>query len=85
MTLSAERLIQCEAAKRFLADPHFNALLDRIAEDATRDAIFLTDPLSREASRQLILAIKRVWEELQADAEAPEADAAATQHAASME
>ncbi len=85
MTLSAERLIQCEAAKRFIADPHFNALLDRIAEDATRNAIFLDDAPRREASRQLILAIKRVWEELQADAEAPEADAAATQHAQSME
>ena len=85
MTLSAERLIQCEAAKRFIADPHFNALLDRIAEDATRNAIFLDDATQREANRQLILAIKRVWEELQADAEAPEAEASATAHAASME
>ena len=85
MTLSAERLIQCEAAKRFIADPHFNALLDRIAEDATRNAIFLDDATQREANRQLILAIKRVWEELQADAEAPEAEASSRAHAQSME
>jgi hypothetical protein len=83
--LSAERLIQCEAAKRFIADPHFNALLDRIAEDATRNAIFLEDASNREANRQLILAIKRVWEELQADAEAPEAEASISAHAQSME
>ena len=85
MPLSAERLIQCEAAKRFIADPHFNALLDRIAEEATRNAVFLDDATPREASRPFILAINRVSEELHADAEAPEADAAATLHAQSME
>jgi hypothetical protein len=83
--LSAERLIQCEAAKRFLADPHFNALIDRIAEEATRNAVFLDDTAAREANRQLVLALRRVWEELQADAEAPEADAAVARHAQSME
>ena len=85
MTLSAERLIQCEAAKRFLADPHFNALIDRIAEEATRNAVFLDDALNREANRQLVLALRRVWEELQADAEAHEADAVVARHAQSME
>ena len=85
MPLSAERLIQCEAAKRFIADPHFNALLDRIAKEATHNAVFLDAAPAREASRQLILALKRLWEELESDAEAPEADAAATLHSQSME
>ena len=85
MTLSAERLIQCEAAKRFIADPHFNALLDRMANEATKNAVFLEDASNREAARQLVLALRRIWQELQADAEAPEADAAATLHSQSME
>ena len=85
MTLSAERLIQCEAAKRFIADPHFNALINRLADEATKNAIFLDEAPAREACRQLVLALSRIWQELEADAEAPEADAAATLHAQSME
>jgi hypothetical protein len=83
--LSAERLIQCEAAKRFIADPHFNALLDRMANEATKNAVFLDDASQREACRQLVLALRRLWQELEADAEAPEADAAAALHSQSME
>ena len=85
MPLSAERLIQCEAAKRFIADPHFNALLDRMANEATKNAVFLEDASNREAARQLVLALRRIWQELEADAEAPEAEAATTLHSQSME
>jgi len=53
MPLSAERLIQCEAAKRFIADPHFNALLDRIAKEATHNAVFLAEAPEADAAATL--------------------------------
>jgi glutamate 5-kinase len=85
VTLTAEQMIQAEAAKRMLADEHFVRILSRIVEDAAEKAVFLEDEPAREANRQLVLAISRIRGELQADADAPEADKAADKLARAME
>jgi hypothetical protein len=85
MPLTAEQLIQAEAAKRMLADEAFVGILNRITADAAEKAVFLEDEPQREANRQLVLAISRIRGELQADADAPEADKQAQQLAREME
>jgi len=85
MPLTGAQQIQAEAAKRILADDAFNGVLNRIVTDAAEKAVFLDDAPQREANRQLVLAISRIRGELQADAELPEADKAATELARSME
>jgi hypothetical protein len=85
MALTGAQQIQAEAAKRILADEAFNGVLTRIVTDAAEKAVFLDDEALREANRQLVLAISRIRGELQADAELPEADKAATDLARSME
>ena len=85
MPLTGAQQIQAEAAKRILADEAFIGTLNRITADAAEKAVFLEDGALREANRQLVLAISRIRGELQADAELPEADKAATDLARSME
>jgi hypothetical protein len=83
--LSTEQMIAAEAAKRMLQDEHFNRILTRITADAAEKAVFLEDEAVREANRQLVLAISRIRGELQADADAPDADKEATKLAKAME
>ena len=85
MTLSAEEMVAAAAARRLLDDPHFKAIFDKIVADAAEKSIFNDDAAAREANRQLVLAINRIRGELEANAEAPEADRAADQLAKAME
>jgi len=73
MPLTAEQMKAAQAAQRMLADDAFLAVLKRIADEATQQAVFNTDPIEREAQRQLRLAIARIINELQYDADLPEA------------
>lgn len=85
MTLSAEEMVQATAAQRLLADTAFLRILTRITEDAAEKSVWGPTPDIREANRQLVLAISRIKGELQADADAPEADKADAQRARAME
>jgi hypothetical protein len=78
-------MIQAEAAKRMLADDHFIRILNRITADAAEKTVWGKDDAEREANRQLVLAISRIRGELQADADAPEAEKASQQLAKAME
>lgn len=73
MPITTAETVAAEAAKRMLADAAFVSVLDRIREKATQQAVFEPDPLAREAQRQLVLAIVRLWDELRGDAELPAA------------
>ena len=72
MPLTAAQMKAAQAAQRMLADEPFLAVLKRIADEATQQAVFGTDLLEREAQRQMALAIARLLGELQYDAELPE-------------
>ena len=85
MPLTAEEMVAAEAARRMLADPHFNGILDNIVQDAASKAVFSDDLNTREANRQLVLAISRIRGDLQANADAPEADKASEELARTME
>jgi len=85
MPLTADQMVAAAAARRMLEDPHFNGILDHIVQDAAEKAVFLDDAGTREVNRQLVLAINRIRGELQANADAPEADKAAEQQARAME
>lgn len=76
MTLTTEQIKAAGEARRILADVAFQAVLDRIVQDAAEKTVFGHDQMEREANRQLVLAIRRIRGELQADADAPEADRA---------
>ncbi len=85
MTLTREEMIQAEAAKRMIADPAFNSVLDRIIKNGTHYALFADEPTDRETHRLLVIAVKRIRAELEADAESVEADRDAEQLARAME
>jgi hypothetical protein len=85
MTLTTEQAIAATAAKRMLDDEHFIRILNRITADAAEKTVWGKDDAEREANRQLVLAISRIRGELQADADAPEADKQTTQLAKAME
>jgi hypothetical protein len=76
MTLTAEQRMRCEAARRMLEDPHFQAVLDRVVSDAAGHAMFLPDPTQREEYRRIVIAVGLIRNEITADAEAVEADRA---------
>lgn len=85
MPLTTEQVVACQAAKRMLADEAFQSVLNRIVADAADKAVFNDDAALREANRQLVIAITRIRSELQADADLPEAMAAAEQEAKAFE
>jgi hypothetical protein len=85
MALTGEEMTAAAAARRMLDDPHFNGILDHIVKEAAAKAVFNDDAADREANRQLVLAINRVRGQLQANADAPEADKAQEQLARAME
>jgi hypothetical protein len=85
MPLTTEQMTAAQAAKRMLADEAFQGILNRIVADAADKAVFNDDAALREANRQLVLAVTRIRGELQADADLPEALAAAEQEARAFE
>lgn len=85
MPLSTDQVVAAEAAKRILADEAFVGVLNRITADAAEKAVFLDDKPTREANRQLVLAIARIRGELQADADLPESVKAGDELAKSFE
>jgi hypothetical protein len=85
MPLTAEQVVQAEACRRMLDDPHFQAVLDRIVAEAAGRAMFLEDERQREDNRRVVIAINLIRNELTADAEAVEADRVADQVNRAME
>jgi hypothetical protein len=85
MPLTAEQVVQAEACRRMLDDPHFQAVLDRIVAEAAGRAMFLEDERQREDNRRVVIAINLIRNELTADAEAVEADRVAEQMNRAME
>jgi hypothetical protein len=85
VTLTTEQVIAANAARRLLDDEHFQRILHRITADAAEKTVWGKDEPTREANRQLVLAISRIRGELEADADAPEADKQADQLARAME
>lgn len=81
----SEKLLAAEGAKRLLADPTLQGLFDALIQDATQQAIFLTDPAEREAQRQLVLAIGRVRAALEVASTWREQEAAEQQRTKSFE
>jgi hypothetical protein len=85
VTLTAEQVVQAEACKRMLDDPHFQAVLDRIVAEAAGRAMFLDDERQREDNRRVVIAINLIRNEIAADAEAVEADRVAERTRRAME
>jgi hypothetical protein len=85
VTLTAEQVVQAEACKRMLGDPHFQAVLDRIVAEAAGRAMFLDDERQREDNRRVVIAINLIRNEIAADAEAVEADSVAERTRRAME
>ncbi len=85
MPLTNVQMVQAEAAKRLLQDEALMAILNRVTADAAEKAVFLDDGNTREANRQLVLAIARIRGELQADADLPEATKAGDELSKSFE
>jgi hypothetical protein len=85
MPLTAEQVVQAEACRRMLDDPHFQAVLDRIVAEAAGRAMFLEDERQREDNRRVVIAINLIRNELTADAEAVEADRVAERMNRAME
>ena len=85
MTLTTEQVVAANAARRLLDDEHFQRIMNRITADAAEKTVWGADEPTREANRQLVLAISRIRGELQGDADAPDAEKAADQLARAME
>jgi hypothetical protein len=85
MPLTAEQVVQAEACRRMLDDPHFQAVLDRIVSEAAGRAMFLEDERQREDNRRVVIAINLIRNEITADAEAVEADRVAERMNRAME
>jgi hypothetical protein len=78
-------MVQSEAAKRMLADVHFQAILNRVVADAASRAMFLPDPAQREEYRQIVVAVGMIRNEITGDAELADAARAADNMAREME
>jgi DNA-binding FrmR family transcriptional regulator len=85
MTLTRDEMVAAQAAQRLLDDEHLKRIFNRIAEDAGEAMILAESADAREASRQMVLALRRIRGEMEADAQMPEADKEAEQHARAME
>jgi hypothetical protein len=81
----SEKLLASEGAKRLLADPVLQQLFTALIQDATQQAIFLTDPAEREAQRQLVLAIGHIRGSLEVAATWREQQAAEDHRIKSLE
>lgn len=66
MPLSAKEIADALRAKRLLADPIFADTLNEMVQIETERAILIDDPVQREASRQIVLAIGRIRATLEA-------------------
>ena len=85
MTLTADEMVAAVAARRMIDDKHFQGVLDHIVKEAAEHAVFSTEAADREAARQTVLAINRIRGQLEANAQAPEAEKAVEQLARAME
>jgi hypothetical protein len=62
--VTQEQLVAAAGAERLLADPVLQGALNEIVATETERVIFLTDAQDRENSRQVILAIGRLRNDL---------------------
>jgi hypothetical protein len=85
MPLTVEQIRLARAARRMLDDDQFQAVLDNVVAAAAGHALFLDQPDAREQARQMVIAVSRIRNELQAAAELPEDDRTADVLARSME
>jgi hypothetical protein len=85
MPLTGAQMAEADAARRILADEHFQAILDRVVATAVGHAMFLNRSEEREHYRQIVIAVSHIRNEILAVAELPDADKAASDLARSME
>ena len=85
MAITPAQMVRAVAARRMLDDEQFQSVLDAIVANAAGQALFLDRPEDREQARQLVIAVSRVRNELQAAADLPEDGRTADVLARSME
>ena len=85
MPLTPEQMVHAVAAQRMIEDKTFQAVLDHIVKDSAERTVWGHDEAAREASRQQVLAIARIRGEIEALAQAPQAEKDAELQARAME